>query len=195
MTDDFIQIIDKVSTEDLEKILIERRQKENKNVIHLNKDNILRLGIKTYDGQDTGEFLEFDLEDIELPLRYQDLMEKDKQNRKLIKNQLLIIDKRKDVKGKKMMSKNEEDKMKAINEFFKKEVEIYNMFLGKNGVQKLLNGRKLGWTSLREIDDIIEKQISPHINIKMSDITDKIEKKYGVTDTEKNVIKMNDDNE
>ena len=148
------------------------------NVIKLSKDNILRLKIETSDGKDTGEVLEFDLEDIEMPLRYQELLEKDKKNKENLKNQMLIIDKRQDVKGKKLLSKNEEDKIKAVNEFFKKEVEVYNMFLGEHGVEKLLNGRKLGWTSLQEIDDIIANQISPHLNMTMENITDKVKEKY-----------------
>ena len=148
------------------------------NFIKLNKNEILRLGIKTDEGVDTGEYLEFDLEDIELPLRYQEVIERDKKNKEHLKNQLMIIDKRQDVKGKKLMSKNEEDKIKALNEFFKKEEEIYNMFLGENGVKKLLNGRKLGWTSLEEIDEIIGKQISPYLDIRMEKITEKVKKKY-----------------
>lgn len=148
------------------------------NFIQLGKSDVLRLGIRTEDGKDTGEFLEFNLEDIELPLRYQELLEKDKKNKEHLRNQMLIIDKRQDVKGKKLMSKNEEDKIKALNEFFKKEVEVYNMFLGENGVEKLLNGRKLGWTTLQEIDEIIEKQISPHISISLDKITDKVKQKY-----------------
>lgn len=149
------------------------------NYIQLNKDDILRLKIKTADGKETGEVLEFDFEDIELPLRYQDLLEKDKKNREQLKNQIYIIDKRQDVKGKKLMSKNEEDKIRAVKDFFIKEVEVYNMFLGENGVQKLLNGRKIGWTTLQEIDDIIEKQISPYIKKNMSDINNKVKEKYG----------------
>lgn len=148
------------------------------NFIKLGKSDVLRLGIKTDEGVDTGEYLEFDLEDIELPLRYQDVMEKDKKNKEHLRNQLAIIDRRQDVKGKKIMSKNEEDKIKALNEFFKKEEEIYNMFLGENGVKKLLNGRKLGWTSLQEIDEIIGKQISPYLDIRMEKITDKVKQKY-----------------
>ncbi|MBR2245676.1 MAG: hypothetical protein IKN65_00830 [Clostridia bacterium] len=148
------------------------------NIIKLNKDNVLRLGIQTNDGKDTGEVLEFDLEDIEIPLRYQELMEKDKKNKENLRNQMIIIDRRQDVKGKKLLSKNEEDKIKALNEFFNKEVEVYNMFLGENGVQKLLNGRKLGWTTLQEIDEIIEKQIAPYIDINMKTITDKVKEKY-----------------
>lgn len=149
--------------------------------IQLNKDNILRLKIKTSDGIETGEVLEFDLEDIELPLKYQEMIEKDKKNREHLRNQLLIIEKRQDVKGKKLLSRNEEDKFKALNDFFKQEVEVYNMFLGEKGVEKLLNGRKLGWTSLKEIDNIIEKQIGPHINISLDDITKKIQEKYSTT--------------
>lgn len=158
------------------------------NVIKLNKDNILRLGIQTADGQDTGETLEFDLEDLELPLRYQELIEKDKKNKEYLRNQMVIIDKHEDVKGKKLLSKNEEDKIKAINEFFKKEVDVFNMFLGENGVQKLLNGRKLGWTSLDEISEIIEKQIAPHLDINMKNITNKIKEKYSQT-VNKEVLK------
>lgn len=158
------------------------------NFIQLNKDNILRLGIKTSDGEDTGEVLEFDLEDIELPLKYQNLLEQEKKNRQNLRNQLLIIEKRQDVKGKKIMSKNEEDKIKAFNEFYKKEAEVLDGFLGERGVEKLLNGRKLGWTSLHEIDEIIEKQIAPHLQINMDRITEKIKNKYG-TKEENEVLK------
>ena len=149
------------------------------NIIKLNKSNVLRLGIQTNEEIKTGEYLEFDLEDIELPLRYQELIEKDKKNKNNLKAEIVIIEKRQDVKGKKLLSKNEEDKIKALNTFFKKEVEVYNMFLGENGVEKLLNGRKLGWTTLQEIDEIIENQIAPYIDINMKNITDKIKEKYG----------------
>ena len=160
------------------------------NVIKLNNDNVLRLKIETKDGEQTGEYLEFDLCDIELPLRYQELMEKDKKNKENLKNQMIIIDKRQDVKGKKLLTKNEEDKIKAINEFFKKEVEVYNMFLGERGVEKLLNGRKLGWTTLQEIDEIIEKQITPYLKTNMNDITEMVKEKYKMAQIkEKDVLK------
>lgn len=152
------------------------------NFIQLKKDNILRLGIKTAEGKDTGEFLEFDLEDIELPLKYQELIEQEKKNRTNLKNQIIIIEKREDVKGKKLLSKNEEDKLKALNDFFKKEAEVLNGFLGERGVEKLLNGRKLGWTSLQEIDEIIENQISPYLEVNMQDITKKVKEKYKVSE-------------
>ena len=159
------------------------------NVIKLNKDNILRLRIETSEGVDTGEVISIDLEDIELPLKYQELIEKDKKNKENLRNQLFIIDKRQDVKGKKLLSKNQEDKIKALNDFFNKEIEVYNIFLGENGVQKLLNGRKIGWTRLQEIDEIIENQIMPHVEIDMKKITDKVKQKYGKASNNKEVLK------
>ena len=157
------------------------------NIIKLNKDNRLRLRIQTSEGVDTGEVLEFDLEDINLFLRYQELIEKDKKNRENLKNQMYIIDKRQDVKGKKLLSKNEEDRIRVLNTFFNKEIEVYNMFLGENGVQKLLNGRNIGWTTLQEIDEIIENQITPHLTNIMENYIDNMKKKYGKLAKENNV--------
>ena len=149
-----------------------------KDYIQLQKDDVLRLGIKDSEGNDTGEHLEFNLSDIELPLRYQELLEKDKKNKEYFRNHMLIIDKRQDVKGKKLLSKNEEDKIKALNDFFMKEIAVYNLFLGPRGVEKLLNGRKFTWTTLQEIDEIIEKYIVPHFDTNMKNITAKVKEKY-----------------
>ena len=159
------------------------------NFIQLKKDNVLRLGIKTDKGEDTGEVLEFDLEDIELPLRYQELLIQDKKNKEWLKNQFLIIEKKQDIKGKKLLSKNEEEKIKALNIFFNKEIEVYNMFLGENGVQKLLNGRKIGWNTLKEIDEIIEKQIAPKLDLTMKSITEKVKEKYKNISNNEEVLK------
>lgn len=143
-----------------------------------NNENILKLGIRDAEGNDTGEYLEFNLEDIELPLKYQRIIEEDKKNRAYLKNQFTIIDKKQDHKGKKLLSSNEEEKLKAMMNFYKKEVEIYNLFLGENGVQKLLNGRELSWTTLDEIDEIIVNVIIPKLEINAENISDKIMKKY-----------------
>lgn len=158
------------------------------NYVQLKKDNILRLGIKTADGIDTGDVLEFDLDDIELPLRYQELLEIIKKNHSNLKNQLAIIEKRQDVKGKKLMSKNQEDTIVALNEFYKKQVVAYDMFLGEGGVDKLLHGRKLGWTTLREIDELIEKQILPYYKVSAEDIKSRIKNLYAPKKEEENVL-------
>lgn len=152
---------------------------DNNNYIQLkeNKD-ILKLRIRDTEGNDTGNYLEFNLEDIELPLRYQELLEKNKNNRAYLKNQFAIIEKKQDHKGRKLLSSKEEEKIKAMMDFYKKEVEIYNMFLGENGVEKLLNGRQLSWSTLDEIDEIIENAIMPQLKVNAQSIKEKIMKKY-----------------
>lgn len=153
--------------------------KSDNNIIQLKRSkDILRLKIKDEEGNDTGNFLEFNLGDLDYLLILQDMMEEDKKNRAYLKNQYQIIDKKQDHKGKKLFSANEEAKIKATNEFYKREAEIYNMFLGENGIQKLLNGRKLTPATLDEIDEIIEKAILPKLQIKAEDIKQNIMSKY-----------------
>ena len=149
------------------------------NYIQLKEDeDILRLWIKDAKGNNTGEFLEFDLQDIELPIKYQTIIEEDKKARLSLKNQFSIIEKKQDHKGKKLFSANEEAKIRAMQDFYKKEIEIYNMFLGENGVQKLLQGRSVSWNTLEKLDEIIEKQILPQLKVSAEDIKSKIMKKY-----------------
>ena len=153
--------------------------KSDNNIIQLKESkDILRLKIKDEKGNDTGNFLEFNLGDLDYLLILQDMAEADKKNREYLKNQYTIIDKKQDHKGKKLFSSNEEAKIKATNEFYKKEAEIYDMFLGKDGVKKLLNGRKLTLARLDEIDEIIEKAILPKLQIKAEDIKKDIMAKY-----------------
>lgn len=152
------------------------------NEIQLKKnENDLILRIRDEEGKPTGEFLRFNLQDIELPLRWQELLENDKKNRAYLKNQFTIIDKKEDHKGKKLLSANEEAKIKAMQEFYKKEIEIYNMFLGERGVQKLLNGREISWNTLEEIDEIIEQCILPKLKVNADEIKRKITEKYSNT--------------
>ena len=149
------------------------------NVIKLKEnENILKLRIVDEDGNDTGEMLRFNLEDIELPLKYQEIIERDKKARTHLKFRMDEIARTPDKKGKKLLSANEEAQIKATQDFYKEEVQIYNMFLGENGVQKLLNGRELSWGTLEEIDEIIEKAILPKLKVNAESIKNKIMKKY-----------------
>ena len=153
--------------------------KSDNNSIQLKRSKeVLRLRIKDENGVDTGNYLEFNLGDLDYLLILQDMMEADKKNREYLKNQYAIIDKKQDHKGKKLFSANEEAKIKAMNDFYKKEAEIYDMFLGKDGVKKLLNGRKLTPGTLDEIDEIIEKAILPKLEIKAEDLKKNIMEKY-----------------
>lgn len=161
---------------------------ESDNVIRLKNDDILRLKIVDTEGNYTGNQLEFDLSDIELPLKYQQIVEEDKKNRAYLKNQFTIIEKREDHKGKKLLSSNEEAKIKAMAEFFKKEKEIYDMFLGENGVNKLLNGRKLTLNTLAEIDEIIETAILPKMEVNAKSVKEKIMSKYSIKEDKRDDV-------
>ena len=151
--------------------------------IKLEKDNILRFEIETSDGKKTGECLTFDLQDIEMFGKYQKMIDEDKKNKQQLKNKFVIIEKQQDfVKKDKILSNNDFQKYEALKEFFKREVEIYNIFLGENGVQKLLNGRAVNWSSLTTIDKIINEQILPYLDFDMESIANKVKDKYSKKD-------------
>ena len=157
------------------------------NYIQLKKnENILRLRIRDEEGRDTGNYLEFDLLNPKYLLRYQELIEEDKKNRIWFQNQLTIIDKKQDHKGKKLYSYKEEEMLKAYDEFNEKTKKVYNMFLGENGLEKLLNGRDISLNTLKEVDKIINEVIMPKLEINAKDIKNMIKEKY--TDKRDDVI-------
>lgn len=150
------------------------------NSIQFKRENVLKLKLKNEMGEDTGEYLEFDLEDIELPLRYQQALEEHKKNYNSLKNQLLIISKKEDHTGKKFLSSNQEASIKALSEFYKKEIKIMDLFLGEGKTQMILDKvmrRKPYLTMFNDIMESIE-EVSDLFNLGYSSIEDKIKEKY-----------------
>lgn len=147
------------------------------NFVQLKKDNILRIGIKDADGNDTGEHLEFDLEDIELPFKIQECEFQHKKNLEYLRNRLLTIKKREDKDGKKAMSANEEEQMKTIKEFCRREMIAWDLFLGEGGTNKLLNGRNPYYSMYEDISEMLEP-IMPLIEKRGEDIKEKLIQKY-----------------
>ena len=147
------------------------------NFIQLKKDNILRIGIKTADGVDTGEHLEFDMEDINLPLRLNECEEQHRKNINDLRMKVLLIDKKEDKKGKKILSWKEEEKIKLFNEFYAKEADALDLFLGKGGTAKLLNGRKPYYSMYEDISEMLEP-ILPLLKTSADDIMKKVKEKY-----------------
>lgn len=162
---------------------------EQENFIQLKKDNILKIGIKTFDGIATGEYLEFDLEDIDLALRLNECEKRHRNNIKNLKYQYIIIDKKQDKKGKNLVSWKEEEKLKALKKFYEEEEKALDLFLGKNGTKKILNGRKPYYSMYEDISEILEP-ILPKLKIRVVDITAKIEEKYSKINNESNVLKQ-----
>lgn len=146
--------------------------------IELKKGNLKRFGIKDIDGNVTGNYIEFDMEDIELPLKMNESKMRHRQNVQWIKNEIQIISKKQDSKDKNsLISKNQESQIKALKEFYKKEEEALDLFLGENGTKKLLNGRNPYYGMYEDIDSYLTP-IMKELEESANDITSKIKSKY-----------------
>ena len=164
----------------------------NNDFIKLKKSSILKIGIKDSDGNDTGEHLEFDLEDINLPLRLNDCDEKHRKNLEFLRDQFIIIDKKEDKKGKKILSWKEEEKLKVLQEFYKREMVALDLLLGQGGTRKLLNGRNPYYSMYEDINDMLEP-IMPKLKLRADDIANRIKEKYSNKMNDgKNVLKLDD---
>lgn len=164
---------------------------EMENFIQLKKDNILRIGIKDTNGVETGEHLEFDMEDIELPLKLNQCEAQHRKNFEYLRNQFVIIDKKEDKKGKFLLSWKEEEKLKVLKEFYQRETDALDLFLGKGGTKKLLNGRNPYYTMYDDISDILQP-ILPKLKTNVEDISKKIKNKYS-KNVEKNTLELNEE--
>lgn len=159
---------------------------EEKQYIKLDENKHgVKLWITTADGVETGEYLKFYMTSIELLDKWDKLLEEDKKARIWFNKEQVIIDKKQDFTPKgKYCSNNTRLKLKAQKEFILKEKEIYDMFLGEHGVDKLLNGEPLEWDTLMRIDKIIKKQIFPYLKQNLKSIDEEIKNKYKVQETE-----------
>ena len=158
-----------------------------KDYIQLGNTDLVKIGIKDAEGNDTGEFLTFDLGDIELPLKLNKCEMEHRKNINYVKMQFVIIDKKEDKKGKYILSSNEEEKVKVMLEFYKKEMEALDLFLGQGGTKKLLNGRNPYWEMYDDINTILEP-VLPILKKTIDGITDRIKSKYS-TKNEEDVLK------
>ena len=154
------------------------------NFIQLKKSNTLKFAIITSDGKDTGEFLEFNMDDIELPLKLNECEAKHRKNIEYLQNQFVIIDKKEDKKGKYLLTWKEEEKIKALKDFYIKEMEALDLFLGQGGTKKLLNGRKPYYEMYDDISDALEP-ILPKLKASTDDIMKRIKEKYSNKKEEK----------
>ena len=167
------------------------RNEEIKDFIELGKRDVLKIGIRDEKGNpkldENGEvvYLEFDFEDIELPLKYNKCEFLCRKAYQDLKFDYIIIDKRQDVKGKMILSKNQEDKIKAQNKYYKTMEEAMNLFLGEGGVEKVF-GKRRYLTMFEDLNKALEP-ILPKLQINIDKIDKKIKDKY--KPTEKDVLK------
>lgn len=148
--------------------------------IQIKKNNIVKIGIKDENGVDTGEHLEFDMESVDLPLRLNQCEAQHRKNLETLRGQFLVIDKKEDKKGKFILSWKEEEKLKVLQEFYKREMDALDLFLGEGGTKKLLNGRKPYYSMYDDISEMLEP-ILPKLKLSADSIVEKIKEKYSNT--------------
>lgn len=147
--------------------------------IQLKESSIKKFGIRTADGVDTGEYIEIDTEDLEYPERADKCNKRHAQNLKELNDQRIIINKRQDHKGKnELYSDNEKALMEAVKEFYRKEEEALDEFIGKGATRKLLAGRKPYISMFEDINEYME-QIIPTLKESQNKLIEKIKTKYG----------------
>ena len=154
--------------------------------IQLKQDNLFKIGIKNAEGEDTGEIITIDLEDIKLPLRCQESEKMIKDNNKWLQAQRIMIEKRPDKKGKKLLSANEEALLKLVNEYYEKQTKAYELVLGEGAIKKILCGREMYITFFSDLEEQMKK-LRPKLNQNAVDIKEKIKsitEKYGKKDSD-----------
>ena len=154
--------------------------------IQLKKGNKIKIGIKDDKGIDTGEYLEFDFEGTQtlLKMNKSDIMHK--QNVMWLNNSLIILNKKEDKKGKYLLSWKQEEELKIYDEFYKKEMEAMDLFLGEGGSKKLLNAREPYYTMYEDAGEYIA-QVLPLLKANIKDINKQIISKYSdETESENN---------
>ena len=154
--------------------------------IQLKQDNLLKIGIKNAEGEDTGEIITIDLEDIKLPLRCQESEKMIKDNNRWLHAQRIMIEKRPDKKGKKLLSANEEALLKLVNEYYEKQTKAYELVLGEGAIKKILCGREMYITFFSDLEEQMKK-LRPKLNQNAVDIKEKIKsitEKYGKKDSD-----------
>lgn len=142
-------------------------------------ENLLKFKLIDEEGNDTGEYLTFDLEDMNCALRYQDCIEQHRKNAEYIKNQQVIISKQEDHKGKKLLSSNEEKMQKALVEYYNREIKALDLFLGEGKTKVILKimGREPYLSMFEDISEMLEPVI-PELEKSYENIKKKIVGKY-----------------
>lgn len=151
------------------------------------RTSLKRFGIRTEDGKDTGEYIEIDLEDIELPIKSNNCQLTHIDNWKKLKEKLDAINKQEDIQNEnEILSENQKAALEAFKEFYEAEENAIDLFLGEGATKKLLNGRKPYLSMYDDINEYVE-QIIPTLKDTQKSIIDGIENKYK-TKKEDNIL-------
>ena len=142
---------------------------------------IERKDIYTIEVNDKGETIEFDLVDIELPIKSERAWAEVNKISKELQAQLVIINKQEDTKQKdKLMTTNEEKTLEAYRKAFMDMRVAMDGFLGEGACQKIFGDRNY----LEMYNDLAEA-LAPHMEkmkLNTDGIINRIKEKYGKQD-------------
>lgn len=154
-----------------------------------NQKDILKLGFQDEDGniikdgKNKEVYIQFDLGDIDLPLKYSKCVNLIEQSRNNLKTQMIIINKKEDHKGKQLLSSNEVLKVKAFKQFYKDMENAMDLFLGEGGTKKFLNGRNPYFEMWDDISEAIEPYMDK-MKLTVDDMEKRIKEKYKMVDSD-----------
>lgn len=159
--------------------------------IHIKeKKDIIKLGIIdennniVLNSDGTEVCIEFDIGDIELPLKYNKCINDINNAKKDLKTQIFLIDKKKDFKKKnELLSNNEKEKVKAIKKFYSDMEKAMDLFLGQGGTKKFLNGKKPYWEMFDDLSEAIEPFL-PKLKVSTTDMVNRIKEKYKIKESD-----------
>ena len=146
-----------------------------------------RFGIKNPDGTETGEYIEIDLEDFDLPIKANDCQVKHIEDMTKLRATIQEASKKSDQKAENdVLSEKERAILEAYREFYAAEEKALDQFLGDGATRKLLGGRKPYLTMYDDINDYLE-QIIPALKDTEKNLEKRIKEKYKV-EKEDNVL-------
>lgn len=161
------------------------------NYIKVKKRDIFKLGIADEQGNpkldDNGNevYLEFDLADVNLPLRLNKCDHLIKKAQSVLKMKIVAIDKKEDKRGKMLLSKNEEEKALALKEYYDEMEKAMDLFIGEGGTKKVFGNRRY-WEMYEDLSEMLAPFL-PQMKLTVNDMTNRIKEKYKIK--EENVLK------
>lgn len=126
--------------------------------LKIDRKDIYRIPVVDIYGNDNGDYLEFDLQDISLPFRCLKSLEEVEKIKKQTQRKEATILNRPNVQGK-YISKNAEDILKLWEKAFKDMRQAMDLFLGEGACEKIFKDKNY----IKMYDDL-SKVLDPYID-------------------------------
>lgn len=147
----------------------------------MEKLNISKKNLYEIEVNDKGDTIVFDLDNFELPFKFNDAIIEIENIQKYIKGQEIIISKKQN-SAHGVLTTQDEELRKLYKTSFARMRKAMDLFLGEGGCQKIFGDRNY----LSMFDDLAEA-LQPHLEkmgVSLSSSVKAIEEKYGKRDTD-----------